>query len=400
MTKYVLSGPFDYKGKGWGYAHYSYGFALDSFKKVLENNGESVEELLSLPFNKKDVVRLSKSKDIVHISFLPPDAALIIPGAFNVCVFAWEFDRLPTKSVEPNGIFKKDYKTALKQFNAVITLSEYAQKTLKNNGITSHVLPSLTELPTVKPGTSIDNLVCYQLSTENSFYKHSPAKISVKKLLKDVPTNKRFLYIMNPHDIRKNFGNLVTAFQKYIVDNPNAILILKMTVQGDLDALRKIAFGREFPAFPNTLFKNVYFIPEKLSDGELRLLLESFDNYVSPSRAEGQNLPLCEAMLSGRICIAPTHTSMADYVDDTVAITLGSSIWQITKDTHKYKEFWGLNWYDVSEQTILDALYKSDLTDKERNDMIDASQKRIKDFSSLQSVTKKWKQIKDQLKIK
>ena len=42
MANIFLSGPFDYKGEGWGHAHYSYGFALDSFKAIAEKYGLKV----------------------------------------------------------------------------------------------------------------------------------------------------------------------------------------------------------------------------------------------------------------------------------------------------------------------------------------------------------------------
>ena len=50
MSNLFLSGPFDYKGKGWGYAHYSYGFALDSFKAMAEKS-DNIVDIFSYPFS-------------------------------------------------------------------------------------------------------------------------------------------------------------------------------------------------------------------------------------------------------------------------------------------------------------------------------------------------------------
>jgi glycosyltransferase involved in cell wall biosynthesis len=222
--------------------------------------------------------------------------------------------------------------------------------------------------------------------------------------LSDVLANtayeKRFLYILNPHDIRKNFGNLVTAFQKFSVDNPDAVLILKMTAQGNLTKLQETAFRREFPSFPDTTFNNVYFLPEKLSESKLQMLVESCQNYVSPSRAEGQNLPLCEAMVSDRICITPDHTSMSDYVTNDSAIILESNPWMIDHTTHKYEDFWGFSWFNVGEQTILDALNRAvALTPEEKIAMTDKARQNVETFCSPASVLKKWQEIKLQIKI-
>lgn len=400
MANVFLSGPYDYKGRGWGYAHYSYGFALDSFRKVVEQE-DNIVRTLQHPFNVSSARALARGvPKPVHISFLPPDVALIMPGAFNICVFAWEFDKLPKRSAEVNGIFKKDYVEALRKFDAVITLSSYAQNTLESYGIKSFVLPSATTLPLDTSAQNIDNLACYPLTTIKGFYRNDGITKTLKEIFDASPYEKRFLYILNPHDIRKNFGNLVTAFSRFVEDNPDAVLLLKMTAREDLSNLQRTAFAREFPSFENTMFNNVYFIPERLSEQDLQLLVESCETYVSPSRAEGQNLPLCEAMYSGRVTIAPDHTSMKDFVSSESNIILESNPWMIDETTHKYSEFWGLSWFNVSEESILNALNaKMNLTKEEKQSIIKRARKNIEKFSSTDAVLEKWKLIKEQLDI-
>lgn len=399
MTNIFLSGPFDYKGKGWGYAHYSYGFAMDSFYETIKET-ESIVATFSHPFNPRAArTSLMQYEDPVGISFLPPDVSLLVPRLKNICVFAWEFDKLPTKSKERNGIFKKDYASELKKYDSVITLSSYSQKSLSSYGINSHVLPSAVSQKTVDPGEDISDLRCYNLSTTSNLYKDDPS-VPLSSILDKSSYENRFLYILNPHDIRKNFGNLVTAFVRFRESNPDAVLILKMTAKGELAKLQETAFRREFPSFPETNFESVYFIPERLSDSKLQLLMNSCQNYISPSRAEGQNLPLCEAMLSGMLCIAPDHTSMGDYVTSDSAIVLESNPWIIDETTHKYSEFWGLSWYNVGEETIFDALNKaSALTSEEKNAIINKARQNVSDFCSPEAVLQKWQQIKLQLGI-
>lgn len=400
MANLFLSGPFDYKGKGWGYAHYSYGFALDSFKNIAEQT-DKIVDVFSYPFAVTEIKsKIRGTYNPVHISFLPPDVALLVPGAFNICVFAWEFDKLPKKSKEKNGIFKKDYVQSLKKFDAVITLSTYAQEALKAYDIDSFVLPSATIKPLDVSNENIDDLICYPLTTQKDYYKKPGIAKTLKDIFDNSPYEERFLYILNPHDIRKNFGNLVTAFHKFVEDHPNATLILKMTAQGDLTKLQQTAFGREFPSFNKTMFNNVYFIPEKLSDKELQLLINSCETYVSPSRAEGQNLPLCEAMYSERITIAPDHTSMKDFVNSESTILLDHHPWLIDETTHKYSDFWGFSWYNVPEDTILAALNKKmSLTNKDKQSIIDNAKQNIENFSSEKAVLAKWQKIKEELNL-
>lgn len=399
MANLFLSGPFDYKDKGWGYAHYSYGFALDSFKDVVKDV-DTIRDTFEHPFRLSVCKRQMRAfENPVNISFLPPDVSLFIPGYVNICVFAWEFDKLPAKSKEQNGIFKKDYYRTLMTYDAVLTLSSYSQATLADYGIKSFVLPSPVSKKQIFSDESMDKLSCYPISTVHGFYKEDRAQ-PLSEVLANTPYEKRFLYILNPHDIRKNFGNLVTAFQRFSEDHPDAVLILKMTAQGDLTKLQQTAFRREFPAFPDTTFKNVYFLPERLNESELQLLIESCQNYVSPSRAEGQNLPLCEAMVSDRVCITPDHTSMSDYVTNDSAIILESNPWMIDHTTHKYEDFWGFSWFNVGEQTILDGLNRAAaLTSEEKTAMIDKARKNVENFCSPESVLRKWKNIKLQMRL-
>ena len=399
MANIFLSGPFDYKGEGWGYAHYSYGFAMDSFYNTIKDT-DNVFKFFSYPFRIGAVkTEVRHQKDPVGISFLPPDVSLLVPRLKNICVFAWEFDKLPVKSKENNGIFKKDYASALNQYDSVITLSSYSQKTLDDYGISSYVLPSAVSAKIVEPEESVDNLKCHILNTTAGYYKQD-RHVALKDILSNSVYENRFLYILNPHDIRKNFGNLVTAFVKFRENHPEAVLILKMTAQGDLTKLQQTAFRREFPSFPDTVFENVYFIPEKLSDSKLQMLMDSCQNYVSPSRAEGQNLPLCEAMLSGMICVTPDHTSMSDYVTSDSAIILDSNIWMIDETTHKYSDFWGFSWYNVGEETILNALNRvAALTAEEKDVMLSKAKKNVSNFCSPEAVLEKWQQIKLQIGI-
>jgi glycosyltransferase involved in cell wall biosynthesis len=399
MTRILLSGPFDYKGKGWGYAHYSYGFAMESFEEIALVDDQVVTRL-EYPFsNSVAKTLMMKSGASANISFLPPDVALLVPKNKNLCVFAWEFDKLPAKSDGNNGIFKKDYASALKKFDNVLTLSSYSQSTMRSYGIESFVLPSAVSKKSVDSGESVSDLSCYKLSTVSDYYEyHEPESLS--DLLDKSRHEERFLYILNPHDIRKNFGNLVTAFVKFREEHPDALLLLKMTAQGDLGKLQATAFRREFPSFPETTFENVYFVPQKLSDSKLQMLMDLCQNYVSPSRAEGQNLPLCEAMVSGRVCITPDHTSMSDYVTNDSAIILESNAWMIDETTHKYKDFWGFSWFNVGEQTILDALNRAiSLTPEEKAAMIDKAKQNVENFCSPESVLKKWQDIKLQIGI-
>ncbi len=398
MANLFLSGPFDFKGKGWGYAHYSYGFAMESFSNTIKHS-DNIVETFSYPFHVGSIKTITRqTKNPVSISFLPPDVALFIPRQKNICCFAWEFDKLPSKS-EGNGIFKKDYASTLAKFDHVLTLSSYSKATLEAYGINAHVLPSAVSKKTVDQNETIGEIKAYKFSTVKNAYL-TDTSMPLQEILDSSEYEQRFLYIFNPNDIRKNFGNLVTAFQRFIIEHPKAVLILKMTSKNGLTKLQETAFKREFPSFPNTEFNNVYFISDRLSDSKLQMLMDSCQNYVSPTRAEGQNLPLCEAMLSGMVCISPDHTSMADFVTSKSNIVLSSYPWVVDETTHKYSEFWGFTWHGVSEDSILDGLRSAMvLTSEQKTAMIAEAKNNVESFCSPESVLKKWQNIKLQIGI-
>lgn len=69
--------------------------------------------------------------------------------------------------------------------------------------------------------------------------------------------------------------------------------------------------------------KNIIFDARVLNQEELLDLYHSAHVFVMPSVGEGWGLTLTEAMLTGAPCIAPAHTGMAEYFDETVGWTIG-----------------------------------------------------------------------------
>ncbi|PNA31995.1 glycosyltransferase, partial [Pseudomonas sp. MPR-AND1A] len=62
-----------------------------------------------------------------------------------------------------------------------------------------------------------------------------------------------------------------------------------------------------------------------LDDPQYARLYEAASYYVNASRCEGLCLPLMEFMACGKPAIAPNHTAMKDYIDDSVAFIVRSS---------------------------------------------------------------------------
>ena len=67
---------------------------------------------------------------------------------------------------------------------------------------------------------------------------------------------------------------------------------------------------------------DIVFFNDFLDDEALSAMYSVADFYLCTSVAEGQNLPLLEAMAHGVIPVTPRHSAMLDYIDDGHAIII------------------------------------------------------------------------------
>ena len=191
----------------------------------------------------------------------------------------------------------------------------------------------------------------------------SPADCPAPEDLESTPTTTIdldgiiYTSVLNPSDGRKNWVDMITAFCYAFRDTEDATLILKMT-NTDLST-----FLGKFNLLLTQLYPfkcRVIALHGFLNNKEYEKLVATTTYYVNTSHCEGLCLPLMEYMCCGRPAIAPAHTAMKDYVDESVAFTVRSSVeqnvWpQDTRDvfrTLSYRIDWEslLNAYKASYQ--------------------------------------------------
>ncbi len=154
-----------------------------------------------------------------------------------------------------------------------------------------------------------------------------------------------YVTVFNPKDGRKNWHHLITAFCWAFRETPDATLVLKIT-QNDLASYYSelmTLLAQLTPFACRVLVMHGY-----LDDAQYARLYQAASFYVNASRCEGLCLPLMEFMSSGKPVIAPDHTAMEDYIDDTVAFVVQSSeeltIWpqdtRIIYRTLRYRPDW------------------------------------------------------------
>ncbi len=129
--------------------------------------------------------------------------------------------------------------------------------------------------------------------------------------------------VLNPTDGRKNWHDILTGFCSAFREVEDATLVLKM-VKGDSSSYRRDLFLILARLAP---FKcRVVTMDGFLEDTDYERLRSATSYYVNASNAEGLCMPLMEFMCVGKPAIAPRHTAMMDYIDDSAAFILGTTL--------------------------------------------------------------------------
>jgi glycosyltransferase involved in cell wall biosynthesis len=205
-----------------------------------------------------------------------------------------------------------------------------------------------------------------------------------------------YVTVFNPKDGRKNWHQLITAFCWAFRETSDATLVLKIT-QNDLasyycELMTLLAQLTPFAC-------RVVVMHGYLDDAQYARLYQAASFYVNASRCEGLCLPLMEFMSSGTPVIAPDHTAMEDYIDDSVAFVIKSSeeltIWpqdtRIIYRTLRYRPDWGSlknayeNSYRMAKTRQLDYQQMSAAAIERMHDYCAFApvQKRMADFFAL-----------------
>lgn len=216
---------------------------------------------------------------------------------------------------------------------------------------------------------------------------HAPAGVILLNRPRALPVDGVvFTTLLNPADSRKNWVDIVTAFCWAFREQPNATLIVKMT-HHDLEYYRVVLITLLSRLSPFAC--RVVVLHGFLDDGQYADLIRASTFYVNASSGEGLCLPLMEFLSAGVPAIAPTHTAMADYIDDSLAFTVRCSLepfcWPHDPSgiftTHRHR----LNWQSLME--AFRSAHATAVDDPERyRRMSRAAEQRMRTSASVQSV--------------
>lgn len=327
-----------------GEPEYSYYFVLKAYLPVLQRLGEVI--IVSDPATEVDPIFKQcqeSGRHCLFLSFCPPDQLNLELACPTLPVFAWEFENIPNE-VWDNDI-KTDWRYVLGRSGWAITHSSHTVANVQHNVRRGYPIVSApapvwdhyATLPGVRRGSDIHqafeitvsdghlidtgNLDLQMFSPENRSRSKVPAPLDAPITL----TLNGVIYttILNPRDGRKNWMDLIWTFCWAFKEQPDATLVIKLTCYDPEQMVDVLLYD----LYKLTPFKcRVIAISGYLPDRDYETLARSSSFAVNASRGEGQCLPLMEYMSCGVPAIAPRHTALLDYIDDSNSFIVESSL--------------------------------------------------------------------------
>lgn len=359
-----------------GRPEYSYRFVLREFMPLLKQLGKVVEVVD--PAHEVDPIYLDcleRGEPCLFLCFLPPNKTPIDLACPTISVFAWEFETLPDEAFA--GKPRNDWRRVLAKLGSAITHSSYTvtgvQAQLGEDFPVASIpaplwdrMQALRYMPAPSRLVVLDGLLIDSTRTDLSAYCKSKLLAAAPDALPLPPNLHEYqgsidLYgvvytaVLNPHDSRKDWPQMINAFCEAFHDKPDATLLIKLT-HYDPTALIPEMLEAIYTMGPSTC--RVLLVHAYLEEPEYHALLRNTTYALSVSRGEGQCLPLMEYMSAGVPAVACRHTSMLDYVDDDCAFVINSSP-QLGAWPHDQRQAYRTLRQRVHYQSLVEAYRRS-----------------------------------------
>jgi glycosyltransferase involved in cell wall biosynthesis len=360
-----------------GRAHYSYRVVAAKFRAALNDLGCECVELARPEIYFAPVARKIVRNPCFHMMFKPPNLFRILKGVPNIACVAWEFDGFPEIHDHKRGIPSDNMGYMLRIPDEIWVPCEFTAQIFRQCGIKNvHTVPAPIAIPEPRPVIRFPRLPLQldRISWINlrlGFGRYSDLnswKPSVPSSLSDIILDQYggeeptvFLSILNPHDLRKNLSALVSGFLEYSAREQNALLLLKLIVDNQEDRVDTILQGilkLRISGFELIDTAKIWLTTEYLPEAVLGDLYHFASAYLCTSLAEGQNLPLMEAMSHGVVPVTTQHTAMLDFIDDQNGIVIETTREAIDRDDTAVGTKSNLTWHRCSAGDVAGALEK------------------------------------------
>lgn len=372
-----------------GRANYSYSFAMRGFQRAAECTGIRWQ-FLPAPHYVANAQALSRNSRPVHLGFYPPRSSRLLKGAYNILLFAWEFPTFEFEREWPHAFCRPE--DMLNIWDEIWVPSKYAQTVAQRYtkravrlvpspiscGAQQDQRFSFSGSRTAKV-RQLQRLRWVPLSIfprmQENFDNHSIDRQTRLVDLISHETKNIFLSIFNPHDQRKQIRPLIEAFIDFSRSHEDAILLLKTVSPDDSNRTINRRILTHQLLQPDELLRpfvseKVWITNDKLTENEMSILYQISDFYICTSYAEGQNLPLLEAMSQGVIPISVCHTAMADYLTPENAVIIPHATQSAPISLQRTYNLWEMNTQVVASADVSICLERAhQLTPTARDEM-------------------------------
>jgi glycosyltransferase involved in cell wall biosynthesis len=319
-----------------GIRHYSYGFVERKFSAMLQSMGLAPERIdLPAYYGGRGLEESEESPEgpAIHLMFRSPENLQPIRGCHNIACFAWEFEILKSQTMPFEHPFLNQTRM-LGLCQEIWVPARFTREVLLKYGFTNvHYMPAPIEVAADEAGRSeriarLRSLVRvpslplrlttmpHWIGMEDPFGSEIEPLGDRACLLEAINSNRLFVTVFNPHDRRKNAQELILGFMTILDQFPDAALLIKLILPS------KWARAEQIPTYLRGMFDQattircdrIVITSQFLTDDEMSAMYGAANFYLCTSVAEGQNLPLLEAMAHGVVPVTPDHTAMSDYV--------------------------------------------------------------------------------------
>jgi glycosyltransferase involved in cell wall biosynthesis len=336
----------DNVARNLGQPEYSYYFVLREFRPMLEQLGIVID--IHDPARDVDAIYrncLKQSVPCVFLSFLPPNKTPMGLACPTIPVFAWEYANIPDEGF--SGKTRNDWRRVLKQVGAAITHSTFTVDAVKH--AMDAALPIIAapaplwdrlaarKLAASPPGSRssrlrVDGMVIDSRLVKLSNYSKANELACAPEPL-PLPDERSegvselelegivYTSVFNPGDGRKNWVDMISAFCVAFAHMADATLLLKLSHHDISEVVPKML---ECMHKGNNFAGRIVIVHGYLRQDDYESMVDATTYAVNTSHGEGQCLPLMEYMSSGKPAIAPRHTAMLDYIDESCAFVVDS----------------------------------------------------------------------------
>lgn len=377
----ILVGPKDGQSAiqtSLGKPEHSFYFLLKRFMPTLERLGQVVSVASTEEVDEQYARYREMGRDVVFLSFSPPDQTPVGLKCPTICVFAWGSSSIPLATDRTWAPLPEDRQQD-PRFNwvyvfsrlagAIATSQETAALVRANSDLPVAAIPAPVwgffsneqhDLPDTgrrRLSLSVDVLDSrkLKLDPENVIRQEESEAVRITRAMwrgwwhevrlprrgaaakaavvaAAVPPRRKasainldgvvYSSVLDPCDAGQKWVQMTTAFCRAFQDVEDATLVLNMT-HHDIDHYRGTLVNQLSRLMPFRC--RVVVLHGLLEDDQYRQLIRSSNYYVNASSGEAACLPLMDFLCCGRPAVAPMHTAMADYLrpDYCFAISTG-----------------------------------------------------------------------------